>query len=160
MIDYAMIISKVNRQIRESTNEIIIREQQSIKEQPDYPFATYSIMNPYLNVKTYREDEGKMTQSVEITVSYTFYSQDALSLMGIVQNALTNFEHRATRQVLWDNGIAVIDVTGIQNRDTFLTIDVERRLGFDIRLRVNNISEKELRDIITIELEDGSEIHK
>lgn len=61
---------------------------------------------------------------------------------------------------MWDNGIAVIDVTDIQNRDTFLTIDVERRLGFDIRLRVNNISEKGLRDIITIELEDGSEIHK
>lgn len=159
-VDYAMVIGEVNKQIRSVTNQMPLLEQQSIKEVPDYPYGSYSVLNPYLNVKTYREDQDKMIQSIEITLSYTFYGRSSFEIIALAQKTLTNFEHRATKQVLWDNGIAVIDMANLQNRDTFLTVDIERRVGFDIRLRVNSISSKVLSDIITVELEDGSEIEK
>ncbi|WP_437178077.1 phage neck terminator protein [Heyndrickxia coagulans] len=33
-----------------------------------------------------------------------------------------------------DNGIALVDITGISSRDNFISIDYERTIGFDVRL--------------------------
>lgn len=159
-IDYELVLSSVNKEIRKELNQIVIREQQSIKAQLEYPFATYSIINPYLNAKNYRSNDTGLTQSVEIVVSYTFYSQDSFEAISIAQQALTNLEHRGTRQELWEKKITIVEMTNVQNRDTFITIETERRTGFDVRLRVAHTTSKELNDIITVELEDGSEIHK
>lgn len=159
-IDYKLIVSSLNKQIRLDMNNLVIREQQSVREQLPYPFATYSMVNPYTNVVNYRQDKENLTQSVEMILSYTFYSTDSFEAFGMAQQALTNLELYSTRQQLWDNQIAIVGVTGVSNRDTFISIEMERRCGFDIRLRINKNSEKVIRDIIEVELEDGSIINK
>lgn len=159
-IDYKDIVANVNKQMRLALKEIVVREQQSVKQQLEYPFVTYSMVNPYLNAKNYRENDIYLRQSVDIVLSYTFYSLDSFEALSLAQTALTNFEQRGTRQELWEKNITIVDMTNVNNRDTFITVQTERRVGFDIRIRVNHISNKEINDIINVELEDGSEIKK
>lgn len=159
-LDYELLVKSMNKEIRAINDNIVIKEQQNVKEQVAYPFATYSINNPYLNAKTYGSSEGEITQSIEVVISYTFYSQNSFEVMSLAQKALSNFKQRGTLQNLWEKGISVIDVSNIQNRDTFLTIDVERRIGFDVRTRVKLVSTKAMRDIIDVVLDDGTIIEK
>lgn len=159
-LDYELLVSSMNKEIRSINGNIVIKEQQNVKQEMAYPFATYSINNPYLNAKTYSSSTDEITQSIEVVLSYTFYSQNSFECMSLAQKALSNFKQRGTLQNLWERGISVIDVSNIQNRDTFITVDVERRVGFDVRTRVKVVSNKEMRDIIDVVLQDGTTIEK
>lgn len=150
-IPYDEIVSGINKEIRSVTNKMIIKEQQNSAQQPKYPFATFSINNPYMNAKTYNLNDEEITQSVEIMLSYTFYSLNSFECNGIMQRVITNFKHRGTLQVLWLKGIHIIDILGTGNRDTFLTIETERRCGFDLRVRYVIKDSKALQDIGTVE---------
>lgn len=169
MVDYEDVIRTINKEVREYvthqlglTSKLVIMEQQSVKDQLAYPFGTYSISNPYLNVKNYESDvpdEG-LKQTIEMVLSYIFYSEDSFTCMSIAQNALTCLELRGIKQRLWDKNIAIIDNANMGNRDNFITIQTERRYGFDLRIRIQSTSNAPLRDIIVVGLEDGSEIDK
>lgn len=150
-IPYDEIVAGLNKEIRSVTNNMVIKEQMNTKQQPPYPFGTYTITNPYLNAKTYNQNNVEITQSVEIMISYTFYSLNSFESNGIMQRVITNFNHRGTNQVLWLKGIHIVDIIGVGNRDTFLTIETERRCGFDLRVRYVIKDSKDLQDIGIVE---------
>lgn len=157
-IDYGIIISAANRAIRDVTNDILIKEQQQVSKQPKYPFATHSLNNPYLNAKQYNVGADTMKESVEIVLSYTFYSNNSLEAANLAQTAMSNFNHYATRQELWRKGIGIVGTSNVGNRDTFMTIDIERRFGFDVRLRVSHEYVKKVSTIGTVVLDDYTDI--
>lgn len=150
-IPYDEIVADLNKEIRSVTDQMIIKEQMNTKQQPSYPFGTYTITNPYLNPKTYNQNGEEITQSIEIVISYTFYSLNSFESNGIMQRVITNFKHRGTNQVLWLKGIHIVDIVGVGNRDTFLTIETERRCGFDLRVRYVIKDSKALQDIGIVE---------
>lgn len=150
-IPYDEIVMALNREIRSVTNNMIIKEQMNTQQQAKYPFGTYTITNPYLNDKTYNVNDVEITQSIEIMLSYTFYSLNSFESNGIMQRVITNFKHRGTMQKLWLKGVHIVDIVGVGNRDTFLTIETERRCGFDLRVRYVIRASKELQDIGIVE---------
>lgn len=153
-VEYDIIISSVNRTIRDALDGIVVREQQAVAKQPQYPFATYSLNNIFNDVKNYNRGEAELKQSVEIIVSYTFYDKSSFVSASLAQRAMTNLQHYATHQSLVSKGIAVVDISSVGNRDTFLTVDVERRVGFDVRLRVATTYTKEIEEMKSVVIDD------
>jgi len=87
-------------------------------------------------------DGIKVTQEkvVEVVFSFTVHSKDADDAYQRCY-ALIEFFDFTGRDALRDVGIIVVNVTNVQNRDVFLTIEYERRVGCDVRFRVLNRSE-------------------
>lgn len=134
MIDYATILKTVNAEVRQGRRVI---EQLSTDKQPEYPFLSYTVINPYLNPKTYTDGDS-ITEEVEIVISYTWMSEDSMEVMSLAQTSATHIKARGTRQRLYDKGIVIVDTMGFGNRDTFITIETERRVGFDVKIRITH----------------------
>lgn len=148
MIDYEAIIDFLNYTIRQEVPYPIV-EQASPEDQPDYPFGTYTITSPYLNVKRFRSS-GVMVEEVEMVVSYTWLSQNSFESLRLSQKAATLLNETKTHQTLRDAGIVVVKTEGLGSRDNWLSIEVERRNGFDVRLRVRHSDVKNYDEIETV----------
>jgi len=116
---------------------------------PDYPFYTvlFAVPNqgfsPHTGVydnestaeslKQHRRGQEKMTLSVS---SFSDEGADAL------QNAYNAAEWFAWKgyEYLKENGIIVIRIEQIENRDVLKEDEYERRYGFDVHLRVSSQS--------------------
>lgn len=148
LINYEMVISAVNRQVRQVLPYPMV-EQSDIQLRPDYPFATYTVTSPYLNAKTFKSG-GHQVEDVEIVVSYTWLSKNSFEALSLAQRMATMVKATNTRQKLQDAGIAVVRVDGFGNRDNFLTVEYERQVGFDLRLRVRHSDLNEYESIGTV----------
>ena len=49
---------------------------------------------------------------------------------------------------LKDKGIVIVEITNATARDNFITIDYDRRYGFDVRIRLADEEIRETEDII------------
>jgi len=145
MLDYEDIISKVNYELRQILPYPIV-EQASTQKQPPYPYGTYTVTSPYLNPKTYRSGDT-LIEEVEIVVSYTWLSVDSFECLNFAQRSSTLLKSIAIKQRLTDGGITVVRIDGFGSRDNFMSIEVERRVGFDVRLRVRH-SDSRPHDVI------------
>jgi hypothetical protein len=67
--------------------------------------------------------------------SFTVHSRDADDAYQRCYALIEHFDFRA-RNALRDAGVVVVGVSGVQNRDVFLTIEYERRVGCDVRFRI------------------------
>ncbi|MGE7880148.1 phage neck terminator protein [Peribacillus muralis] len=148
MIDYESILKAVNAEIRKETN-CIPKEQEAASKQPKYPFFTYSIISPYLNAKVFREGNVQI-EEVEIVISFTFYSLKSFEVMSLAQRSATMLKSTATRQILYDKGVTVVRIDDLNKRDNFISIQTERRAGFDLRIRIRHSETKSFDHIETI----------
>ncbi|WP_426579300.1 phage neck terminator protein [Bacillus altitudinis] len=156
MIDYESIISTVIGVIRDSTGHKVIMENGTGK-QPGILFRTYTITSPYIPQHRGIIEGDAITEDVDIFFSFTWISNDAIEVISLTQQTATSFRTMKAKQVLYDNGIAFIRAEGTGNRDTFLSIENERRHGFDARFRIrvtHNGSESEYFDSVTINNEN------
>jgi hypothetical protein len=150
MIDYETIKRTIVSHVRTRTGHPVIL-QASNDTQPAYPFCTYTVTSPYLPV-TFAEVGDDTVEDVEMVFSLTWHSQSATEVQGLAHQTAMLFKMRAHRQQLGDAGIAVVRLEGMQNRDTFLTIDNERRVGFDVRFRVRHTESAVIDSIATVEI--------
>ena len=138
--------SEIRNPIVSSLNEymgIPVIQSEDSGEQPAYPFMTFSVNSPYLplahNSKEEIEEDGKSitreTEHFEQVYSFTVIGEDEDVVQDNLVKAIQFFKVFGI-QILKDNGIAIVEVYNAQKRDTFLTIDYERRAGFDVRIRV------------------------
>ncbi|WP_367912495.1 phage neck terminator protein [Bacillus pumilus] len=156
MIDYESIISTVIGVIRDSTGHKVIMENGTGK-QPAYPFCTYTITSPYIPQHRGIIEGDAITEDVDIFFSFTWHSDDAIEVISLTQQTATLLRTMKAKQVLYDKGIAFIQAEGTGNRDTFLSIENERRHGFDARFRIrvtHNGAESEYFDSVTINNEN------
>ena len=49
---------------------------------------------------------------------------------------------------LKDKGSVIVEISNVQARDNFITIDYDRRYGFDVRIRLADEEIRETEDII------------
>lgn len=142
MIDYRAIKATIVGHIKSHTQHEVVL-QASNDPQPAYPFCSYTITSPYLPVS--RAEQGEdIVEDVEIVFSLTWHSEDATEAQELAHKTAMAFTIRSAIQKLGDSGIAVVRLSGFQNRDTFLTIDSERRVGFDLRIRIRHVETDEL----------------
>lgn len=141
MIDYREVLSNVNYQIRQNllsdNGDIPIVPQSTTQKKPKYPHGTYTITSPYLNAKVFQSSESQV-EDVEIVISYTFLSEDMFEVMELAQRTASMLTSTDARQKLQDKGIAIVRIDGFGSRDNFISIEVERAVGFDVRVRVRH----------------------
>ncbi|MCY7919557.1 LIC_12616 family protein [Bacillus vallismortis] len=142
LLDYEKIVRIVIGMIKEKTGHIVI-EADGIGKQPAYPFCTYTVTSPYLSQHRGVYEGGAITEDVDLVFSLTWCSNSHLEVVSLAQQTATYFKSVKAKQVLHDNGLAFIRTDGFGNRDTFITIETERRHGFDMRLRTRVIHEEE-----------------
>lgn len=118
---------------------IEVIQAESIGNQPKYPFIS-------IKKTTIGQNVGQVAES--LTGNIKTIEQDVESVFSITCNAATiedaeDYTHKARAYFLGrghielsDANITIVDVLNATNRDVFLTVDYERRCGFDLRLRV------------------------
>lgn len=137
MIDYEAIKSTIIEHIKTNTGHEVVL-QAGNAPQPAYPFCSYTTTSPYLPV-SHGEVGLDIVEDVEMVFSLTWHSQNATEAQELAHQTAMLFKMRNERQTLGDSGITVVRLEGFQNRDTFLTIDSERRVGLDVRFRIRHI---------------------
>lgn len=138
MIEYEYILSNINKLIREETTRPIVVQGNS-SAQPNYPFASYAVTSPNLVVSRSRNADS-LTEDVEMMISVTWHSTDHIEAMSLSQRTESMFKRSDTIQKLSDLGIAIVRTAGNGTRDTFISIETERRYGFDLRIRTRGIT--------------------
>lgn len=150
MMDYTAALQTIISYIETNTGKKVVLENQSAI-QPAYPFCTYSIPSPYLPQRTdYIGDT--MGEVIEFVVSLTWHSKSNMEALALAGQTATLFKVQGGRQVLGDAGLTMVSIDGFTNRDTFITIETERRYGFDVRFRTYASNTRPLEDITSVEV--------
>ena len=123
---------------------------------PDYPFGRYTFTTPqqgfYPRSGFYSvEEEGEMLDykrqdEGRMVLSLTFCSDDSTEAHEKALEAAAWFAWKGYFY-LKEKGIIVVRVEAMTNRDTLIVDDYERRIGFDVQLRVDSSSTKEIESI-------------
>lgn len=110
----------------------VIRGNQSAPA-PPYPYATYNLTTPAgANRGTWQQHEdGVDRQMVESIWSFSTLSTDWGESVNLAVKAREWITHTG-RTYLSEHGIAVRNATEINNRDNILTVEYERKNGFDV----------------------------
>lgn len=133
---------------------IEVIQSEGIGKQPPYPFFSIKNISPAIGVGQVTEyvEDYTMTieQDIEIVLSITCNTEKIEDAEDYSNKARGYFLGKGTIE-LSDVNIAVVEVLGANNRDVFLTVDYERRVGFDVRLRVRGQESFEVDVIESVE---------
>lgn len=113
--------------------------------QPPYPFIGFAFVAPYIDRSPYgnhsiTNDRHRIEKMAAITISITCYAksaQDAFRISGQARDWFRGYG----RILLKDTGIVVASLEDTTARDTLLTYDYERKVGFDVQLRMMDVIE-------------------
>lgn len=132
MIDYKTMRETVAQGLNAYLGIPIIRGNQTAPA-PDKPYGTYNITTlAGKNNGTWQvHDDGKERLMVKSIWSLSFLADDWDESVNHAIKAREWFEHTG-RSHLAEYGITVQSTTDITNRDNILTVDYERKNGFDV----------------------------
>ena len=117
----------------------VIRSDQSAAA-PPYPYLTYTVTTvASANAGTWqRHADGYDRKYLTTTWSITALAEDWAVSVNLAVAARDWLEHTGHVQ-LSDAGVIVARVTDVNNRDNVLTVEYERRNGFDVTLRMYDV---------------------
>ena len=132
MIDYKTMRATVAKGLKEHLGVAVIRSNQTAPA-PDYPYASYNITTlASKNNGTWQQHEDGIDRLMVRSIwSFSFLSDDWDESVGLAIKAREWFEHTG-RTWLSERGITVQSTTDINNRDNILTVEYERKNGFDV----------------------------
>ncbi|MBD8026425.1 hypothetical protein H9636_07105 [Ureibacillus sp. Re31] len=134
---------------------IPVIQAEDVGDQPPYPFISIKKTTNGSNVGQVIESIKDRTKTIE---------QDTEMVFSITCNAAKiedadNYANKARAYFLGkghidlsDHNITIVDVLNATSRDVFLTVDYERRVGFDLRLRMRGEESFEIDVIETISI--------
>ena len=122
----------------------------SVETQEDYPYISYTITNPRIEPVKYsmyeEANEHKIVRKYETIIeqvySFTVIGNDEDQVHDLMHKAVNYFRIYGVDN-LSIHQIAIVEVSKIQNRDNFVSIDYEKRIGFDVRFRMTEVSQLE-----------------
>lgn len=134
---------------------LLVIQSSTIGDMPKYPFITYTVTSPYLKVgfdEEYTEEVNSTYQNrhvlhYERVFSFTIVSKDEDEAMDLCVKAIRYFSNDGVLE-LKDKNIVIVEITNVAARDNFITIDYDRRYGFDVRIRLADEEVRETEDII------------
>lgn len=132
MIDYKHLRETVATGLREYLGVPVIRGNQTAAA-PPYPYVTYNVTTiAGANNGTWQQHEDGIDRlQVKSIWSFSSLSDDWDDSVNNAVRAREWFMHSG-RQWLSERGISVHSATEITNRDNVLTVDYERKNGFDV----------------------------
>lgn len=157
MIDHQQIKTAFVGPLRDYLG-VTVQMQDQAAPQPPYPFIGYTFVSPYVDKSPYgnhsvRDDRRRIEKLAAVTISITCYaksSQDAYRISGQARDWFQGIG----RMPLKDYGIIVVKLEATTARDTLLTYDYERRIGFDVHLRMVDVIEYEEDMIEKIQMKE------
>lgn len=149
VFNYTVVTSALIKAVRTATGYLLI-ESNSAGEQPPYPFCSYTITSPKIDVE--REIENAQ---FEIVVSLTWHGTSSVGVLNLAKTTESYFKSTKGRDELGTKGIVVVDVTLDGSRDDFLSIDYERKAGLDVHLRVRETFIDDTEPIRDINIKNG-----
>lgn len=126
-------------------------------EPPTHPYiaiksTTQAIGIGQAAVFTNKEDATQtILQDYERVISLTVHAATIADAEDIAQSARNYFISKGAIDLSLEH-ITVVDVLPSTNRDVFLNIEYERRVGFDVRLRYRDIEKYSINVIEEIEI--------
>lgn len=132
MIDYKKMRENIAKGLKEYLGIPIIRGNQ-MAAPPAYPYGSYNATTiAGANNGTWQEHEDGIDRLMVRSVwSFSFLSDDYDESVNHAIKAREWFNHTG-RTWLAEHGITVQSTTEITNRDNILTVDYERKNGFDV----------------------------
>lgn len=151
MIPYKKLTTDVPTGLREYLGIPVIQGNQTAQA-PKYPYGSYNITTlASANRGTWQvHDDGKHRKLVRSIWSFSWLSDDSDESIEYAMKARNWFEHTG-RVWLSDRGITVQSVTEIANRDNILTVEYERKHGFDVVFYVYDETNSFTEDVGYIE---------
>ena len=150
MINYVQIRDDIITQLNTYLGIPVVMAEQN-EPKPPYPHMTYKVMTPYIQESTLPAESYEIIPSLdpdyEHDIEYTRMEQPSMTI-SLSAYSLTpdESELKALAACAWfkfigyeylkDKNIIVIETSEIQDRDTLLIDNYERRRGFDVKLRV------------------------
>lgn len=144
MIPYEKMRKDIAKGLSEHLGIKVIRANQTA-EAPAYPYGTYNATTiAQENKGTWQKHaDGIDRQLVRSVWSFSFLSKDHDESVALAIRAREWFDH-VGRAWLSERGITVQSTTDINNRDNILTVEYERKNGFDAFFYVYNEVENPL----------------
>lgn len=132
MIDNKKMRETVGRGLKEHLGIPVIRGNQTAAA-PPYPYAYYNATTiaGKNNGTWQRHADGIDRLMVRSIWSFSFLSADYDESINLAIKARNWFQHTG-RAWLAEHGITVQSTTDITNRDNILTVEYERKNGFDV----------------------------
>lgn len=132
MLDLYSLRKTVSQGLKTYLGITIIRGNQT-EETPAHPYGAYNVTTPASkNAGTYQQhDDGIDRKLVKTTMSISFVCKDYDESVMYAAKAREWFDHSG-RAWLSERGVRVQSVTDITNRDNILSVDYERKNGFDV----------------------------
>ena len=165
MIDIKQIIIDVTSGLYEATGTPSVKVE-SPDSKPPYPFYAYNVNIPYqpqpgyaiqTNKDIIKDEENYIEtlhqEQATITLSITAYSKDVDDANEKAINAKEWFNYTGI-DYLYSKGIIVQEVMHIENRDTTIVTEYERRRGFDVILAVPSESKTTVETIEKVEINE------
>lgn len=126
---------------------VTVQMQDQAASQPVYPFIGYTFVDPYRDKSPYGnhfivDNNHRIEKLAAVTVSVTCHARSSPEAYRITGLARDWFQGSG-RSILKDAGIVVVALEATTARDTLLTYDYERRVGFDMHLRMVDVIEYE-----------------
>lgn len=150
--DYSELVETLIEAFESFSGRPLI-ESSTAGQQPDYPFAQYTITSPYKRI-TWDIVDGEI---FEIVLSLTWRGLSGHEVLSLANKTNKYFRSQEGRIFMQENGVTVVDVLNSGLRDTFISIEYERMAGLDLRLRVRDSFVQEVQEIeeISIQNEGG-----
>lgn len=132
MIPYNEMSTVIATGLKKHLGVIVIQGNQTAPA-PAYPYGTYNVTTiAGANHGSWQQHtDGKDRKLVRSIWSFSWLSDDWDESVGMAIKAREWFEHTG-RALLSEKGITVQSVTEITNRDNILTVEYERKNGFDV----------------------------
>lgn len=129
----------------------------SVQKQIPYPYISYTITNPRIEpVKWSMYEElgedtikRKYETIIEQVYSFTVIGNEEDQVQDLMHKAVNYFRIYGVND-LSIHQIVIVDVSNVQNRDNFVSVEYEKRIGFDVRFRMVEVSEHETTNYIEI----------
>ena len=154
MIKHEVVRNALIKGLYDYMNMLVIQSS-TIGDRPKYPLITYTVTSPYLRLgqdEEYIEEVNSTIQNrhvlhYERVFSFTIASRDEDEAMDLCMKAIQYFRNDGVLE-LKDKGIVIVEISNVTARDNFITIDYDRRYGFDVRIRLADEEIRETSEII------------
>ncbi|OXS74914.1 hypothetical protein B1B04_08480 [Lysinibacillus sp. KCTC 33748] len=153
------LIKLIRKQLATDTDLTIIRADQP-GDLPKLPYATYKVIGDRKGVGqediSYRDEPNVLienrTEERNATISFNSYGTTHDNSYEIAKKLRKWFAHGGSLY-LEEIDVAIVDVSEVENRTTFLIDSYDEKWGFDVIIRYLDVDENEVDYFDKVEVE-------